>query len=534
MVLGLLTSCSMDQKSTNEEIVTEEVSWVLTYEKEQYSDEFDNPSILHEGYFEYDSLGRLISEKLVYESMNITGTYFEYDENANVVYKTGTYYDYSTGELSYSYTYTYDNNNNCIREFIDYWTSSTDDITYEYDEHGNVIKEHSVYTSDSGITETVYTMALKYENDICVQNEMTINTTCNGTTDTGYALKQYIYDDNGNKEKELYYTVIENKNDAKNPVQINGRYYKLHSFTEYTYKNLNDVAVKPNSDAEQSVETTTKINLSDSVDKVLASGYEANGDYYELVANESENYNGVKIEVGVIKNNEWILEPTSDMPFIDEDSTLYGTDVSGLSDAPETIYFLGNGCFFYENIYERETYETVFYNSNNGLSYEQVDRQTCVYCVNNVFVPEKSDKYTTYVKSMPNAYVDSKEFVDANKGLIMVKAIQYDRGPAEITFLDTNNMTTKQISIEDLGLEMKFYPYSDGLFAIRTYHKKFYFYNASGELVLDLSEYDLTHDEQNLLFINGECTFSIYNNQRTPYSITINKQGEVIKSVELK
>ena len=42
--------------------------------------------------------------------------------------------------------------------------------------------------------------------------------------------------------RSRYYTDIENIGDAKNPIEINGRNYKLYSITSYTYENLADVA----------------------------------------------------------------------------------------------------------------------------------------------------------------------------------------------------------------------------------------------------------------------------------------------------
>ena len=56
---------------------------------------------------------------------------------------------------------------------------------------------------------------------------------------------------------------------------------------------------------------------------VLASGYDGD-DYYQFVANETEDYNGVKDELGVIKNNEWLLKPTLDMPFVNDDGSMKG------------------------------------------------------------------------------------------------------------------------------------------------------------------------------------------------------------------
>ena len=56
--------------------------------------------------------------------------------------------------------------------------------------------------------------------------------------------------------------------------------------------------------------------LSEDCDLILAEGYEDEDNYYELVANKTEDYNGVKYKVGVIKNNNWLIKPTSKSPFV--------------------------------------------------------------------------------------------------------------------------------------------------------------------------------------------------------------------------
>lgn len=57
--------------------------------------------------------------------------------------------------------------------------------------------------------------------------------------------------------------------------------------------------------------TTEQIYLSDECDMVLADGYDNEDNYYELVATETEDFDGTKIKIGVIKNNEWSIKLTS-------------------------------------------------------------------------------------------------------------------------------------------------------------------------------------------------------------------------------
>jgi cupin superfamily acireductone dioxygenase involved in methionine salvage len=55
----------------------------------------------------------------------------------------------------------------------------------------------------------------------------------------------------------------------------------------------------------------------------------------------------------------------------------------------------------------------------------------------------------------------------------------------------------------------------------------------TGKMVLDLSSYKLTHEEQRLFFVDGKCTFTIYNNNNNIYEITVDKEGNVINSRKL-
>ena len=99
--------------------------------------------------------------------------------------------------------------------------------------------------------------------------------------------------------------------------------------TTKTSSNPTNTPSEPKSDTTQDIDDSAvseeiETKLSDSCDKILASGYDANSNYYELVANEKEDYTGTKIEMGIIKNNEWVIPLTSNSPFISESGLLIG------------------------------------------------------------------------------------------------------------------------------------------------------------------------------------------------------------------
>lgn len=531
LILGIFSGCDTNTNNTNTEnndssSETETVKWVLTHEKSQYSDEFSDPSIYLEKEYRYDSSGRLIYEKQTYEKTTIfTGYDYKYDDNGNVISKSmketavlnSDYVNYS------NWTYQYDANGNCIKETVHWLNDNSQDVTdYEYDDKGNVIKEH--FKNDGVYSwESTKTYTLTYENGNCIQEEIlnestdTFGTTTSYTT--SYMVYQYEYDANGNKTVSRYYTDIDSMDEAKNPVQINGRHYKLYSTTYYTYEKLADVAT----DAENSgnTETTTSVQtkLSASCDKVLASGSDPNGDFYELVANESETYEGVVVKVGVIKNNKWIVEMTSDMPLVDSDKTLYGTSISGLDSAPKTIYYIGNNCFLYRNI-ERwgssgKTYQEIIYNFENGKSHELIPVNTI------------TTNFPTKI-----ALSDDYAVKTSDNGMVIWQAINYDKVGMTITFLDTTTMETSTLNLGNCGLEPMCHPLSDDWFAVTNINNMIQFYDTNGNMVLDLSEYKLADLYQVVYFEDGLCYLNIKNNSGTKYQIAVNKNGEVVKSVE--
>lgn len=88
--------------------------------------------------------------------------------------------------------------------------------------------------------------------------------------------------------------------------------------SEYTYLRSGSAESK----ADKTTEQVTEIKLSETCDAVLAEGTDVNGDYYELVATQEDTYNSTVIKIGVIKNNKWLVELSTDSPFLDVESGL--------------------------------------------------------------------------------------------------------------------------------------------------------------------------------------------------------------------
>lgn len=257
-------------------------------------------------------------------------------------------------------------------------------------------------------------------------------------------------------------------------------------------------------------EDKEETRLSQTCDDVLA-GY---GTDYEIVA----NYKGDVIEVGVIKNNQWLLKPTADMPFVTEENTIVGND----SEVGEVTY-LGQGCFVCEKVpTEGYDYVYVFYNVETGLSYS-----TATW-------PERGLNFSMFES-------ETEDEVIAGWYSDWSPDYGYDYKNVFVV-LNKRDMTTREIHIydkESLDCQTSI---SEGLFAVSNavftrvsgelefVEYNYYFYDLDGKLVIDLSEYDI--DYQQLRFINGKCTFDIQKDFDGEYTVTINKGGKITNTVK--
>lgn len=263
--------------------------------------------------------------------------------------------------------------------------------------------------------------------------------------------------------------------------------------------------------------TIQQLKISSNCDKVLASGYDKDGNEYELVANETEDYSGIKVEIGVIKNNEWLTNLTNNFPFIGEYGCLkaYKPDnaiTGSIYDAEfANFYYVGNGCFYYdETIYNCETKKT-------------------------------SDEV---LKNLPYYYfcltTGGDDCIVNNDGKILFES------ESNLYCLDTTTMKYNCILEDVYGY--KVFALSEGLFACVDYYSspsdRNGFYNQNGKKIISLTEFDMgdsyncfsisgSQDMPRLVFEEGKCTFKVTNQTGTEYEITIDKQGEILNQIEL-
>lgn len=283
-------------------------------------------------------------------------------------------------------------------------------------------------------------------------------------------------------------------------------------------------------------ETTQAIKLSDSCEKILATGTNKNGDFYELVANQEETYDKVKIEIGVIKNNKWLLEPTSDMPFIDKKTGLLNVeDVNsnnigiedvriedfGIDFVYGTFKYVADGCFC--------IYQGITKNIKAG--------STCLIIYN---AENKKTYYNTYNNSK---YSSSNIYTEFYKDAAYGNKLLIERGykrKSDFFILDTNTMETKMI-VE--GTEYNIMgPACDGLFAVGDFDSNYgynrdaimYFYDLKGNKIIDLTSYNNgdVYSVDHKYFVDGKYAFFVKNSAGTEFQVTIDTKGNVINSIE--
>lgn len=276
----------------------------------------------------------------------------------------------------------------------------------------------------------------------------------------------------------------------------------------------NTTTVEVTTEEETTVEPTTIYDISNEYQLVLASGIDLDGNSYMMVGSESEDYNGVKVEIGVVKNDEWLIPLTSDFPFLKDNGEFING--GGLSDAIDDILFIGNECFRYES--HIKGLREVYYNVNSKKYFENKG----AYSSNIVW-----EEYT-YVGAKYK-----KETVVPHEDKIFIRTAKYD-GFITYHILDTKSMKlSDEYRVDNYDKYDNVYPVSEDLFAMVTTGNKLKFYNLDGSVAIDFSKYNITNEYQHYLFEDGKCSFRIRNNNKTEYEIAIDKSGNVLYSDEV-
>lgn len=256
--------------------------------------------------------------------------------------------------------------------------------------------------------------------------------------------------------------------------------------------------------------------LAKSCQKIIGSGADKNGDIYEIVANVNESYKGSQLVVGVIKNSQWLIELTSDNPYINEGT--WAENGESLDDLH--CEYLSNGTFYYDPLDDNYYNEGYLYLWN-------VESNDSLFLTNVVLGSSYGSDYTQLNDN------DKLVLIQGSGSGIYIDA-------RTLKFLDTKTLKTQDLyTVNDTG-DYRYHQISDGMFyvSIDFPNKKEIgtFYNENGEKVFDLSEYDT--DTTDIVsvgdFENGQCT--IYNRLEngSEFKIIIDKQGNMISQEKVE
>lgn len=288
----------------------------------------------------------------------------------------------------------------------------------------------------------------------------------------------------------------------------------------------NDIFNDTNSSNNVNNEMNLDERIANECEYILASGENKKGDYYELVCNRSQSFDG-RDEIGVIKNNKWLIPLTTDSPFHDENGVLKyfdewyksisqpqsSNEAYGYSD---TYLFCANNCFALSKA--QYTYVELW-NVENGKTFSKEN-------INAEYI-ELEISCRTWNKNNPNNH-ERRIVTDSDKVYFSL-GNHYKWG-----ILDAETMTVIK-GIEDNNFDFAG-PIADGLFfAKKANSEEKGFYDLSGNLVIDLTKYNmLINAGFQPVFKDGECTFVASNSSNKSFIITVDTSGKTISSNELK
>lgn len=278
----------------------------------------------------------------------------------------------------------------------------------------------------------------------------------------------------------------------------------------------------------------------------IAFGSDPGAISYRIVGEDYETYEGSKIRMGVVKEDQnsakWLIEMTSDVPFLDEYNCIYnfmdlygdyqfggiGTLQKALSDKElnlsERIGYIGNGCFYLYGARNNETKKiasrkidealdtVVFWNVEtnksivmNNITIQDIDNYVSG---NDVVITELTD----YDFRLSNDY-----FGNIDIKLLNLKTLETKKILSQI--LNYKNDTKGVNDTRQIG---------DGLF-----YSNGAFYNTNGSKAFDLND-KLKHFTELYNFDEGECGIVNQISTGSKYLVVLDKTGKVVRDEKIQ
>lgn len=301
------------------------------------------------------------------------------------------------------------------------------------------------------------------------------------------------------------------------------------SYEEEYYDDYGDAPA----DEGDSAEEVKNSELALSCQKIVCYGKD-HDNLYELVAQVEESYSGSELQIGVIKNGEWVREFSSDFPWVDDDGTTYSWNLNGSNIDSLSCYYAGNGVFV-------KSY-------NLGLSYVKTDPMKEVR-----FFTGVSEEFSGYDIDTPyNNYaenLDGATQIEANDYQIISGSrvgLAYNMSYATF-ILDTRTMEYKTIK----GSDSSSNTYSNsaiGHLCTQVYEDVFWstfdletgestvtLYDKEGNKLFDTKS--ITSETSRISFLgkykDGVCTVKTVLDSGSEYELTLDKKGNVLSQNKL-
>lgn len=288
-----------------------------------------------------------------------------------------------------------------------------------------------------------------------------------------------------------------------------------------------------NSSSSNDIETTPEADnqeplLREQCDVVLCSGYDTNGNYYELVGTQRETSTSFEIKLGVIKNNKWLMPLSNDFCFISDDGLIH-TSYEG-DDLYESTQYVTYSTFHFIDIGGFVLYKR----SYGDTQWDKIDELVYLNCNTQQHIT-LSDEYSLGYGI--TEYDERTEHVALNtdNGNIILHtstnlgSYSYPNYVYDWYLLDINTMNIKKLC-SNVSIHPFTYCYlSEGLILA----EDFCFYNKKMEKVLDISDMNAKYD-QTIVFENGTCRFKAENSLGTEFWVTIDKTGKVLSEEQIE
>lgn len=328
-------------------------------------------------------------------------------------------------------------------------------------------------------------------------------------------------------------------NDGYNVCEFCGSKYKkaytiyiddgLHDCCEDCYNEYwNEDPSETENNGETTYQETTEETSQDDNSKlaleqqyIFGDGIDKENNHYEIVGNVNESYNGSELEVGVLKNGKWLIELTTDNPFIQ--NKLW--DYSGYNADKNFCGFLNAGTFYISDKRFMYDFEYSSYNDNDLFVWNvETNKSKWVMGAGsehtlNDYSELGNDRNNKYV------YISSKV-----SGLY---------NEVKLNFLDTKSLKVKELYTVTSSNE-NCSQISEGLFYASIDFKNKVgietFYNEDGSVAFDLREFN--NSETDIVYVgdfkDGQCEIRNELKNGTKYLIIIDKTGKAIKSEKIE